>query len=936
MLNFDFSPNNSMTEFESPQTDSTVYLGFASDPSPNVFSQKYRGSPHASTTEALVKHLELLQLPEDEECRVMIHLVQGGPTLDGATAAFALTRSRDELNSRDWLSLASYISEMEKGYTFPPFLRSLYSFYYATYAVVANDPLYQEVRNCQLEVIDEKTAQVTLPENTEIPVEKEAHVLLSNAVNDYLNGRFRVLSVEKQKMMVEWLSEHTFNTFWSASLSEGEFLLIGEQAAKQRNLEILTRYHEALEVFWKTETAKGPDAFRNFMDLLPKTISTTAQEESINGAKQLFIDQDYLKGECFEVDLPLRNPLGFQTHQRVPLLAMQDPQSQYFKFFARNPMRYPESSEDLRYPLTYVHNSRNAGRSSEHVISVPPSEPYNLKGFSQLIERIEDYCRKLQGESERPQDHCRPGYDYNDPWYDERDKNHSIMDNPRDGSRLSRADVLESLWHFGCPLERVKVKHATTSIFIPFWEDQGSEKLFRDTEQNTWKPFSYDQTAQEQASEIKHVFLPFVESIFKSTDLPPDSKGSLQAWEYNGDIHLSPRPRHTREYASAVSVIREIAQEKIAGILRQPEVEVGLRVFSYEYGLGLICLEINLPEYGCSIMDTQWLEHLVCITRLEDLLQNIRLPSGRQLDEVFQDKLLAPYKHYACTTLTDFRLEGGSLTDCRSVGAGLQMVVNDAEPLFHNLPRETRLTTNQTVVDEVTKRHYYCSSSSMLNFDDEAFEWEHQETHRIVSMIFNMVLAQRFLLAKARTEIVEREWEYNEKKQKTTFWPWLKTTVEFRMKGGLRPSKASPEAGIRQIREQIQHMTTSSWFNVISTDNSVQKVFLKLREQMNVQEFYREVLERCSDLDEWIASKQASVQSRVFDIFTFVMSPFNLVIGFMGGLYFTSQGPGFDNPFPFIDVDIQSGWMIFLIYGVLFSILFLGIWILYRWKSFKA
>ena len=170
MLNFDFSPNNSMTEFESPQTDSTVYLGFASDPSPNVFSQKYRGSPHASTTEALVKHLELLQLPEDEECRVMIHLVQGGPTLDGATAAFALTRSRDELNSRDWLSLASYISEMEKGYTFPPFLRSLYSFYYATYAVVANDPLYQEVRNCQLEVIDEMTAQVTLPENTEIPV----------------------------------------------------------------------------------------------------------------------------------------------------------------------------------------------------------------------------------------------------------------------------------------------------------------------------------------------------------------------------------------------------------------------------------------------------------------------------------------------------------------------------------------------------------------------------------------------------------------------------------------------------------------------------------------------------------------------------------------------------------------------------------------------
>jgi hypothetical protein len=271
------------------------------------------------------------------------------------------------------------------------------------------------------------------------------------------------------------------------------------------------------------------------------------------------------------------------------------------------------------------------------------------------------------------------------------------------------------------------------------------------------------------------------------------------------------------------------------------------------------------------------------------------------------------------------------------VGAGLQMVVNDAEPLFHNLPRETRLATHQTVVDEVTKRHYYCSSSSMLNFDDEAYEWEHQEAHSIVSIIFNMVLAQRFLLSKARTQIVEKEWEYNEDKHKTTFWPWLKTSLGFLLKGSHRHSKESPELEIRKIREQIQHMTTSSWFNVISTDSSIQKVFMKLREQMNVQEFYKEVLERCNDLDEWIASKQASVQSRVFNIFTFVISPFSLVIGFMGGYYFTSQRPpGFDNPFPFIDVDIQSGWAIFLIYGVLFSIIFLGIWILYKWKSFKA
>ena len=58
----------------------------------------------------------------------MMHLVQGWPTLDESTAAMGLVRDQKELDSRDWLNLANYISEMEKGYTTPPFLRSLYCF----------------------------------------------------------------------------------------------------------------------------------------------------------------------------------------------------------------------------------------------------------------------------------------------------------------------------------------------------------------------------------------------------------------------------------------------------------------------------------------------------------------------------------------------------------------------------------------------------------------------------------------------------------------------------------------------------------------------------------------------------------------------------------------------------------------------------------------
>jgi hypothetical protein len=40
-MEFNFSTNNSMTEFETPDTTSTVYLGFASQPEKNIFSQKH-------------------------------------------------------------------------------------------------------------------------------------------------------------------------------------------------------------------------------------------------------------------------------------------------------------------------------------------------------------------------------------------------------------------------------------------------------------------------------------------------------------------------------------------------------------------------------------------------------------------------------------------------------------------------------------------------------------------------------------------------------------------------------------------------------------------------------------------------------------------------------------------------------------------------------
>lgn len=987
MIKFDFSSNNSITEFENTDTESYVYLGFSSQPETNIFSWKYFRSPYGSTTETLIKNYELLNVSNEKDYTAIIHLVQGWATLDVATAAMAVKKDSKELRSKDWFNLANYISEMEKGFTTPPFLRSLYSFYYATVGMVSQNQQFIEVPNCLMKWVDPQTAKVLLPGGIENDFIQGTLLLTSGAKEETCNDLFRVLQSDQKELMICRLPDyalknlmgsvedpiarslmenmHTLshrkelkaqwekvisseskllpdgdkvklNDFykrmnnqlaWETDFNDQQIRILGEDKLKNRNLEVLTRYHEILEAFLKERGLKGPDAYRNFMDLIPSSFSITAQEEILNTSKEEFIVQDYLTAEEFEVDLPLKSPNGNQTHQRVPLLGLVEPQSSMFKFFARNPMSYPGSPEQKRFPLTYVHNLKNKGKASEHIISVPPSEPYNLKGLSELLEKIEDRSREEIKEKERPKDKPRPGgYKYNDPWYDERQSNYSIIDNPTDGSRLERLDMLEAIWHFGNPLERIKVEHATISIFIPFWEDKGidTEKSFYENNGN-WIPFSYKNDAKEKGFEMGHAFLPFVEEIFNTTHEPPTADGSLQAWSYNDkNLKLNLEPEHIQDYGPSVNEIREIAKNKVNIFLQKANAD--LRVFSYEYGLGLINVEINFPKKCCSIMDTQWLEHLISITNCKNLLGETSLP----FDEI---KILVPYKHYACSTLSQFEYAGGSMNDCRSLGGGLKMVVNDAEPLFHNLPKETQIITDQTIVDEVTKRHFYCSSSSMLNFDEAAFRWEHTENHTFASMLFNMVLSQRFILAQSRKDIVEKEWGYNKKKKETRFGGWLKSRLKTLIR--YKVDEKSPEEEIRAIRDQIQHMTTSSWFNVVSSDSAFQAVFEKLRDQMNVNEFYIEVQERCNDLDEFIAKKQASVQSRVFDIFTFVMSPLSLVVGFMGGKYFTRLNEDV-HPFPFLDLEIESGWLVFLIYGVIFSILFLGVWILYKYKSFKA
>ena len=131
-MRYKFSSNNSLNEFEAIDTTKSVYLSFACEPQINAFSQKFKGSQYGSTTETLIENLDKLKIEDPSETTITLHLVQGIVPLDGATACFAIQKSSEELQGKPWEYLQKYIGEVERGFTRPPFLNSLYAFYYAS------------------------------------------------------------------------------------------------------------------------------------------------------------------------------------------------------------------------------------------------------------------------------------------------------------------------------------------------------------------------------------------------------------------------------------------------------------------------------------------------------------------------------------------------------------------------------------------------------------------------------------------------------------------------------------------------------------------------------------------------------------------------------------------------------------------------------------
>ncbi len=852
-MNYEFSQNHKIDDFTTLDFGNKVYFGFATPPRVNGFSQKHDQKKKTvkvnSTTQVLRQNLELLQL-KGKEMTFVVHTVDGLTTLDMATATLAATLTEDEIKSKQWDNLSDYVDEIERGVCRPPFLRSLYAFYYSTGIL----------------------AMSLFPE---------------------------------------------------------------EDQVRERNTYLLEQYQQVVLAVLKEEKLSEIDTLHNFMDFIPQDISIRRQETEISNELNRYINQDVPRAERFEIELPLKNPLSSTRFARVNLLALSDPQSRLLKFFARNPMEYGKEGEKS-FECLYIHHSENRGKVHEHVISIEPIKDFNLAGLTDILEEMEDFARDREGLPQRPKDNRREGgkYDYNDPWYDERHTNRSIIDTPGDGSCLLWEDILEALWFFGAPLKTIKPTHVSTSVFVPLWTPPELQQLVSLAAAD-WSSSIPDQRALKS-------FFPFVESIFTTSDLMgiEGQLPTLKSFEYKSQVELTLTPDFGEFESIAIEVNQKKGLEKSLQLLAESKVR--LLLHEYEYGLGFFEIVIEGQEKSASIFDTQWLEQCISLTPFDRLLEKPlsawqqqykkQIP---QLRSSINKRLEMPNKHYVSSTLTDFNYEGGYMVEGRSTGGALQMMVCDENPLYKNLPMDDRIVTEFTVVDITSKRHYFCSSSSLLNLDNVGNIAEHNQAHEASRIIFNMVLAQRFILSKSRMDIVLTERAYHEKRNLSLFG-LLKQSIPFIGKG-------NEIIEISQLRDDIQHMTTSSWFQVISNKKAIQDIFYKIREAMEINQIYEEVKDRCTELDEFIKKKESAKQSKIFGFFAFIISPLSLITGFAGGLEYNTWIYDEDrNPFsfltsgsPFLESIMSDIWGVIGVFLLASGLLFLAIFIIFKWWSLR-
>ncbi|MCM1992788.1 hypothetical protein [Oceanirhabdus seepicola] len=356
------------------------------------------------------------------------------------------------------------------------------------------------------------------------------------------------------------------------------------------NEEVVQKGFKLIEVILKCLSKL--DKKEKFLDNVDISKETDLFEEELMLLKKdydLYLEERKNAEICYEskVKLPIKNSYENELKEVDALFWNGKSKCILHKYWARQDKTAPLGEGFIfTFILSQILKGEHQEKRIKHrdinvnrvIISVNPRSDVSLKGLGEALEKGECFKEKEyfksrvslwrnRGKSRFPEEWC----DNDDPWYDGRNFDYTIVDSPRIGSLMSISEIKHIVNNFTAPL----VEDYLIKYVIPFTID---EKKYT----QLCKKLNKIKGNNLEEDEIKEYFCKPIQTYLFENSIEESNSGnrSFNCNKYSYDIK---------------SLIRENMLNEVNGKTLNISDNI-LNIIVFKYGIGFIHFDIEIQN----------------------------------------------------------------------------------------------------------------------------------------------------------------------------------------------------------------------------------------------------------------------------------------------------------------------------------------------------
>lgn len=488
------------------------------------------------------------------------------------------------------------------------------------------------------------------------------------------------------------------------------------------------------------------------------------------------------------------------------------PACRLHKHWARCEMSYDGEIVATFIPMNCDLSDIGGVSPTRVIISVDPNSPYSLAGLAEQLDAIE--CRKekflfseklelVRANSGKPVRFIEGWCNSDDPWYDGRSHNYTIVDTPRRGSILSQNEIesaflryLDNKIHHGIVRHVFSFNFRKSAQAIDF---KGfAQGLLQFKPLDIGKAFGAHGCTEELYSHINNYFM-------------NSSNESIRAFELLDDEFLKQMKAEYRKVQEAVGMDHTVvvAVEKTSLLI-------------FKYGIGYIINEVKVQDSEGWIPGEDYIRFDEALTHHYQAFTGICEKRFRIMDDY---RVRFNYVY----SLHNLMLSGFGST-LKSKAELIDTLINRRTHVSNAAYEGPRLQTIVSKIEAVDKEIFHDSGKNGY-----ALLWEKgnegEVTENGIESLFEMQFMV-FLFA-----VHQRDCLLNFSQRLANF-----------------ASSRKGISALSQLQHEFMDFMTQGWFSEISVNSSIDGIYKKWSRALSTSSLYDEVNAQLKSFNEYIHS----------------------------------------------------------------------------------